>query len=98
MFKNKLFILSLTLSMVLLIPIAVSLISTDNKELVSVMDFSGEEEEKKSEIENLEFKIVFENNSNFFSYTKITKKILIFNSIDYSSIDRELHLPPPELV
>ena len=74
----------------------VSLVSTNNEEIVSVVDFSSEEEEQKSEIENLEFKITFENNNNEFLQSGITHKNPDFHSQTYASIDRELHLPPPE--
>lgn len=100
MFKNKLltFLFSLTLSFVLFIPAVISLVSTDKQEIVSIIDFSGEEEEQKSEIENLEFKITFENNNSIFIQTGIISKIPEFDFLKYSSIDRELHLPPPEHV
>lgn len=100
MFKNKLFtfLFSLTLSFVLFIPTAISLVSTDEQEIISVLDFSSEEEEQKSEIENLEFKITFENDNTIFIQTGIISKISEFNFLKYSSIARELHLPPPEQV
>jgi hypothetical protein len=98
MFKNKLFtfLFSLTFSFVLFIPTVVSLVSTNNEDIVSIIDFSSEEEEQKSEIENLEFKITFENDSNLFHHSGLTLKSPIFYSENYASIDRELHLPPPE--
>jgi len=98
MFKNKLFtfLFSLTLSFVLFIPTTLSLVSSDDIEISSLIDFSGEEEEQKSEIENLEIKTTFENDYKIFHFPMVPRKISFFNSMQYSSIDRELHLPPPE--
>lgn len=98
MFKNKLFtfLFSLTLSFVLFIPTTISLVSSDSIEISSIIDFSGEEEEQKSEIENLEIKTTLENNHNLFHFSRGPIKVSFFNSLQYSSIDRELHLPPPE--
>ena len=100
MFKSKLFsfLFPLTLSFVLFIPTTISLVYSDSIEISSVIDFSGEEEEQKSEIENLEFKITLENESNLFHFSRVSIKTSFFNSLHYSSIDRELHLPPPEHV
>jgi len=100
MFKNKLFtfLFSLTLSFVLFIPTTVSLVFSDNIEISSIIDFSGEEEEQKSEIENLEIKTTLENDHNLFLFSRESIKVSFFNSLQYSSIDRELHFPPPEQV
>jgi len=98
MFKNKLFtfLFSLTLSFVLFIPTTLSLVSSDNIEISSLIDFSGEEEEQKSEIETLEIKTTFENSHSLFHFSRGSIKASFFNALQYSSIDRELHLPPPE--
>lgn len=98
MFKNKrfTFLFSLTLSFVLFIPTTLSLVSSDSIEISSIIDFSGDEEEQKSEIENLEIKTTLENDHNLFHFSRASIKVSFFNSLQYSSIDRELHLPPPE--
>ena len=100
MFKNKLltFLFSLTLSFVLFIPTTIGLVSSDNMEISSLIDFSGEEEEQKIEIENLEIKTTLDNDSNQYHFLRKPIKVSFFNSLQYSSIDRELHLPPPERV
>ena len=98
MFKNKLltFLFSLTLSFVLFIPTTIGLVSSDSMEISSLIDFSGEEEEQKIEIENLEIKTTLEYDNNQFHFLGESIKASFFNSLQYSSIDRELHLPPPE--
>ncbi len=100
MFKNNVFtfLFSLTFSFVLFTPTIVSLVSTNNENIVSIIDFSSEEEEQKSEVENLEFKITFENDNNIFHHSRATLKSLIFYPENYASIAKELHLPPPEQV
>ena len=100
MFKNKLFkfLFSLTLSFVLFIPTTISLVSSDSIEISSIIDFSGEEEEQKSEIENLEIKTTLEKDHNLSHFSSASIKVSFFNALQYSSIDRELHLPPPEQV
>jgi hypothetical protein len=100
MFKNKLriFLFSLALSFTLFVPTVVSFVSLDKQEIASIIDFSSEEEEQKSEIENLEFKITFENSTNLFLCTSAVKNTSIFYAQEYTSIDKELHLPPPEQV
>lgn len=98
MLKSKLLsiLFSLTLSLVLFIPTTISLVYSDSIEISSVIDFSGEEEEPKGEIENLEFKTTLENDNNLLHFSRASIKTSFFNSLHYSSIDRELHLPPPE--
>jgi len=98
MFKKKLltFLLSLTLSFVLFIPTTIALVSSDSMEISSLIDFSGEEEEQKIEIENLEIKTTLENDNNQFHFLRKPIKVSFFYALHYSSIDRELHFPPPE--
>jgi len=100
MFKNRFFtfLFSIIFSLTVFIPTVISLTSTNKEDIMSIIDFSGEEEEQKSEVENLELKITFENNTNLVLSTRYSKKAHSFYTLNYSSIDRELHLPPPEHV
>lgn len=100
MLKNKVFtfLFSITLSFVLFIPTVICLVSNDNQEIVSILDFSGEEEEQKSEIENLELKLTFSENSSPYLIKGYSTRAHDSYSINYSSVDNELHSPPPEQV